>query len=406
MAAEWTVAAPYPEGAVMQLVRELDGRGDLGRLFMPSRRASRALTGLAARSGGSVLRRVRAGATDQPQLTEVAPVLEGLRLLARLGIGPGGATDPMRAVRRPFDRAVSRRVGPGGADVFVGMPGTSEASFRTRSDALRVLHQVDGHAHVRNVALDAHFGRDAARERVPRDLAGRIDREIHMAEVVLVPSHFVRQQLTKAGVDDAKILCVPYGVDTSRFAAHATARTEGRRRLLYVGQVSYRKGVPILVNAVRGMDLELDLVGPVVAPSLLRGLPENVRHRSTVAHTELTELFAQADAFVIPSVEDAFGLVVPEALASGLPVITTAFVGAAEIMRARDGVVLPEVEHMSLRGALDAVVPLLPDERTRRADEFRTRVDSGDVHDWPSYTAAVIGGVEARLLEALMRRNR
>lgn len=401
----WTIAAPYPEGAAMQLAGALHSRGDLDRLVMPSRRASRAIAALAAASSNGVVRRLNAGAADRPRLFEVAPGLEGLRLLARLGLGPGGSIDPMRAVRRPFDRAAARQSGSDTAAIFLGMPGASEASFLKQSGVFRVLHEVDALPHARNHALDAHYGARAKGERVPRVLADRILREMELAHVVLVPSLVVRSQLSRAGVDEQKILCVPYGVDVARFTASAEKRTIGRRRVLYVGQISYRKGLPTLIDAIRGLDVQLDLVGPVVAPEILRNLPPNARHHPTVPQQDLTSMFARADAFVLPSVEDAFGLVVAEALAAGVPVITTSSVGASELMQEKDGIVLEAGNSAVLREALGAVVPLLPEERALRSGDFRIRIATGKIHDWSSYADAVIAGVEVRRAHQLGERT-
>lgn len=382
----------------MQLAAALHTRGSLRELVMPSRRATRSAARFASLVLPSGARRQRYLSVDHgPLPSEVGPVLEGLRLLARVGLAPGGAADPMRAVRQPFDRAVARRRRQHGVgDVLLGMPGATRTSFLAGGDAYRVLHQVDGHPDARNEAL-AVFGERARRELVPVPLSDGIRRELDLAEVVLVPSEAVRRQLIHAAVDPRKLFHVPYGVNVDRFQAPGSERQPGPRRLLYVGQVSYRKGIPFLVEACRRGDFVLDLVGPLIAPELIRNLPVNVRYRETVSNADLTTLFAQADAFILPSVEDAFGLVVTEALASGLPVITTRQTGASEVMEGVDGVVLEAGDVDRLRKSLQEIPELSLSDRRTRAGRFRDRVASGDVHSWGTYTAAVISGIEDRL---------
>jgi glycosyltransferase involved in cell wall biosynthesis len=152
--------------------------------------------------------------------------------------------------------------------------------------------------------------------------------------------------------------------------------------------------------------VHVDLVGPVVAPEILRHLPSNVSHSETVTHYDLSALFARADAFVLPSVEDAFGLVVAEALASGVPVVATSAVGAAELVRGDDGTIIEPGDLGGLHRALEGVTALLPEERVGRADRFRSRVAAGDVHDWTSYAHAVIDGIHGRHLVRLERKGR
>lgn len=74
----------------------------------------------------------------------------------------------------------------------------------------------------------------------------------------------------------------------------------------------------------------------MVSPEVVRGLPENVHWRGARPQEGVGGVMREADLFVLPSVEDAFGLVTLEAMASALPVIVTHHVGASELISDRE----------------------------------------------------------------------
>ena len=102
-----------------------------------------------------------------------------------------------------------------------------------------------------------------------------------------------------------------------------------------------------------------------------------------------------ADFFVLPSVEDAFGLVTLEAMASGLPVIVTDHVGASELISSgKDGLVVTAGDATALA---DAVGELLENEDLRRelGGAARARVEQGC--SWEEYGDTVITLVTERV---------
>jgi glycosyltransferase involved in cell wall biosynthesis len=152
-------------------------------------------------------------------------------------------------------------------------------------------------------------------------------REHELAGKIVVASRFTRQTLISEGVDADKIVVNPYGVDVQRFNPSNLARSQRPLRFIFVGLISARKGVPLLLEAwksLASLNAELWLVGPVadsIRP-LLPPLP-GLKLLGKRPHEELPELFRQCDVFVFPSFCEGFGLVLLEALASGLPIITT-----------------------------------------------------------------------------------
>lgn len=153
-------------------------------------------------------------------------------------------------------------------------------------------------------------------------------------------------------------LVVPNGVDATQFSpsARLARRTEARscRKfldhdfvLLLIGNDWRVKGVPTILEAMAALpDLKLQLIvvgaddaTPFVAAADRLGVLSRCIWEKPRA--DVLDLYAAADAYVSPSLEDSFGLPVAEAMACGLPAIASIFAGvAAQIQHEADGFVL------------------------------------------------------------------
>ncbi len=181
------------------------------------------------------------------------------------------------------------------------------------------------------------------------------------ADAVVAVSRFTRDALISLmGVDPAKIMLIPNGVDLARFTPRPRRDDllrrydlAGRPVLLTVGRLSERKGqdkvieaLPALREAIPGLAYLLVGEGPsrplLQAKANALGVAENVVFTGTVAHDELVDHYALADVFImanreLPSGEtEGFGLVFLEANACGVPVIAGCAGGSVDAVT--DGV--------------------------------------------------------------------
>ena len=311
---DWSVTAN-----AVQLLRPLKG--------------SRSLEDFVARTRTKV-------ASPAPEDVLVSRLTEPVRVLGARFV----AGDPLLghyAWKAEFDHRASRASRSTDADVVIGLPGSSKRTFLAHPRALKVFHATDTHPRARDRALRQCYGRRAWSEAYPEALSRRIERELELADVVLVLSRLVGDQMVRHGVAAAKVLRPvrrrPRAFQPRRVGARSP---NGRRpRLICVGQISLRKGVPLLVEAVRGLDVDLSLAGQVYDRTAVRDLPDNVSLLGVLSPAQLASAYNAHDAFVLPTVDDAFGLVVTEAAASGLRVLTTDAAGAAEVLSDRHLVV-------------------------------------------------------------------
>jgi glycosyltransferase involved in cell wall biosynthesis len=126
---------------------------------------------------------------------------------------------------------------------------------------------------------------------------------------------------------------------------------------LFVGQIGQRKGISYLLKAYdlfRGSGTSLTLVGNFYgSQEPLRRYRKLFQHVSNVPRERLADFYRRADVFVFPSLLEGMGLVVLEAMASGLPVIVTPN-GPGDIVRdGVDGFVVPTRDVDAIADRLD-----------------------------------------------------
>ena len=178
-----------------------------------------------------------------------------------------------------------------------------------------------------------------------------------------------------------KCVVVPFGVDTQRLVAsdEVRARVEVLRArhhtpiLLFVGRFVAYKGVDVLLRALDGIGATTLLVGEGPLRSRLEAQTRElglsrVHFLGEVSDTELTALYHAADLFVLPSVtrQETFGVVQLEAMACGVPVVSTNLPSGVPWVNQHDktGLVVPPGDVDALRRALHA---LLTDRPRREA---------------------------------------
>ena len=161
------------------------------------------------------------------------------------------------------------------------------------------------------------------------------------------------------GVPAGKTIVVHPGVDLDLFRPDPYRRRGGAVRVLFVGGNFARKGGDDLLEALRGLDGQVQL--DVVTGSAVEAIPAEVlcrvHHGLHPQSAELVRLYRDADLFVLPTRGDCFPQVIAEALACGLPVVTTDVGGISEMVGPGvNGWLVPPGSPRDLAGAIESLV--------------------------------------------------
>ena len=162
----------------------------------------------------------------------------------------------------------------------------------------------------------------------------RKEQEIQLADHIFVPSSFVENSLLEAGINKEKISVITFGAPIDYFQPQP--KNDKFFRVLFVGRVEPRKGVHYLLQAWQELKFsqsELLLVGINDFPEgWLERYTEEIRYISSVPHASLNQYYSSANVLVLPSLVEGLALVQLEALACGIPLITTPNAGGSDII--------------------------------------------------------------------------
>ena len=191
---------------------------------------------------------------------------------------------------------------------------------------------------------------------------------------------------------DGEVRVIPNGVDVGLFAGALPAtKLPGGKRVAWVGRLDRQKGFPVAVEAFERLAAEIDDVHLIVAGdgrdrTAVDRLSPRVRNRvimlGAVPHSDLPPYLAACDAFIAPATgQESFGVVLVEAMASGLPVVATDIAGYREVLRREiDGLLVLPGDALALADGLRRVLDdAALAERLRQAGRARANDFSWDV---------------------------
>jgi len=237
----------------------------------------------------------------------------------------------------PYDSLPSlRRLRP---DIIIsaqlGFRTVQAAAYRKLNPTVRLVAWVDGSEHT-----EREIGPMRTRLR---------QRLLRPADAILVNGASGERYVASLGVPPARIVRAPYSTDMTAFAQLPLTRDPAAaRRLLYVGQLVESKGLEALLRALADWSVrhpdeerELWLLGDGPLRSTLANFPVGrriiLRFFGNVPYADLSAFYAQCGILVFPTLSDTWGLVVNEALASGLPVFGSCYSQAVqELVRDRE----------------------------------------------------------------------
>jgi glycosyltransferase involved in cell wall biosynthesis len=193
----------------------------------------------------------------------------------------------------------------------------------------------------------------------------RVSHLVQISDVYLCPSEAVARDLADLpGFVADRVRLVPYGV--SGVLLHAPKPVPGR--VLFAGAAGLRKGLPYLAQAATLLKashpgVEIVVAGHASPAIASRAETRDLTFLGMLDRARMAEEFARADVFCLPSLAEGSATSVFEALANGLPVVTTHSSGSV-VVGGREGLIVPE---RSGQAIADAIVRITGDRGLRQA---------------------------------------
>ncbi len=288
-----------------------------------------------------------------------------------------------------FDRWASRYITP--CEVFHGWNHQCLHSLRKAKvlGARVIVTRSSAHPLVQDRILREEYARFGIRHpRSATRLIAKHLQEYEEADFIDVCSEFVKRTMIEQGIPERKLRLLHVGFNPERFKP--LPKGDDVFRLVFAGAISVQKGVHYLLEAFKRLNLpgaELLLVGGKTPDSRLF-LPDYeglYRHVPFVPQDRLAGLYSSGSVFVLPSLQEGFGMVVAEAAATGLPVIITENVGAP-IRDGQDGYIVPIRDVEAL---MDRILRLYEDEHLR-AEMGRSAREYIQRFTWERYYEGLI----------------
>jgi len=170
--------------------------------------------------------------------------------------------------------------------------------------------------------------------------------ETFQADYIVTLSSYSFNSFIEAGVSPGKIIKIPLGVDTEKFKDIRHTKDDKIFRIVFIGAIGQRKGIKYLLEAVKSLnrkDIKILLLGNIIGSKTpFKKYRDFIEHPGFVGHREFKKYLSMSDIFCLPSINDSFGQVILEAMASGLPVIVSQNTAAHDVVREGiDGFVVP-----------------------------------------------------------------
>lgn len=219
-----------------------------------------------------------------------------------------------------------------------------------------------------------------------------------MADKIIVTSQKDKDFIIERDkISKNKIMVIPNYVDTDAFRPLEVKKEE--RRVTFVGRLDEQKNLFSLIDAVKGLDSKLVLIGKGPLEDALKekvkeeGI-KNVVFTGVITNERLPEDLNKSEIFVLPSLYEGNPKTLLEAMACGLPVIGTDVDGIREVLRHKETGFLCESSADAIR---DAITRLLEDEglRERIGENARKEIEE-------KYSLKVLMGREMRVYEELV----
>ena len=240
-----------------------------------------------------------------------------------------------------FDYLCSQKLKKLKFDKLIAFSGSSEKTLSVAKNIKAKSYLIRGSAHILTVKkiLQSESKKYNATIQLPhKNIIRREINEYKIADKIIVHSHFAFKSFIKEGILKNKVSILPLGVDKV-LKSNFYKREKKHKQILYLGQVSIRKGVHYLLEIFSRLNLKdvtLVIAGPVQKEMvhILKkyAVNKNIKILGRVGHSEKINLFKNSNIFCLPTLEDGFAKVLLEAAEYGNYLLCSKFSAGPDII--------------------------------------------------------------------------
>lgn len=221
--------------------------------------------------------------------------------------------------------------------------------------------------------------------------------EIKDSDYFLIASNVVKRSMMFSGVREDQMFMAPYGVDSHKFNFVEKESLQLPLKLVYVGQVNYRKGIHHLLNVMDSFkenEVELYMAGGYNDTTPLYQQYKdrrNIHFLGFVTRDVLANLYQKCDVFVFPTLGEGYGLVILEALSCGVPCIVSDLAGGDDaILNGYNGFKFEAGNDLDLKNKIQWFIDN-PDKLPEYSRNSRLSVEK---QTWQSYYDGVVKALD------------
>jgi glycosyltransferase involved in cell wall biosynthesis len=288
-----------------------------------------------------------------------------------------------------FDYRASKRISKD-SDVYIiwasfGLQ-TIKKIRSVNKNAIIILERGSAHIKRQDQLLSQAIGKNIINPKILEKEC----KEYEMTDYISVPSIFSRKSFIDLGFPEDRILVNPYGVDLQEFYSSSNRKTS-IFTVGYVGNISAQKNVNGIIKAIdilqgRGLKIRLLLVGNIDVTTFDLSLIKDynfIEYHKAVPQNELVNYYMEMDVFVLNSIHDGFGMVLLQAMASGLPVIATENSGGPDVIEPNiNGFIIPINSDKILAEKIEYLYNH-PEQKETMGINARKKVKNG--YSWTDY---------------------
>ena len=341
--------------------------------------------------------------------------IEGLILLALIRIDKSRRLTKMftRFISRRFQKKIANYIIKEGIDLVISYDCNSKLLFDILDKkAPHVIKVIDNahpnrhylyHSYRENWDSVGEFAKtmEACGYITSESLSVPFGEELKLADYHIVASTYSQKALEFEGISSSRIFRVPYGVDKNKFIEPKRNYNSDTLNVLFIGDVNQRKGIKTLLEVAKrmrhnGFTFNLIGVGYEAFPDIFMPYQQYVNFLGYVNFDDLLEQLKSNHVFLFPTMGEGFGLVLLEAMAAGLPIISTPNCGGYDLVsEGKNGFIV----HVGDSVTIEERLLLLKSDSGYLQRMSQAAVETARNYTWDRYEEGIVSAIKKMIEE-------